>query len=281
MQRHHAARRAVSAFEVSTPCRTLACVGSVCSIARRLGVSRRTIADFCCFPMPAANATGGAVSLELFPHIERDLCSAQPWLVLHKARRQAPALTIHATRIFIACSHAGDSGISPTRSLTPNIIPAQTRHEGSSGFPFLSYQLGRAEASLQAAPMPAGCRVSPVICKLCCCRSVRRSRCGCLGSGCAIALRPFQPHNDPASGSATSAAQRHGQRQTASRAGWQSNMHGWSALILCDIQGPWHRAIGARLCWPTSRRIRRCLYRYTMCKRMVNQVLNRRNQTAP
>ena len=46
----------------------------------------RTIADFCCFAMAAANVSGGAVSLDIFPHIERDLCSAQPWLVLHKVR---------------------------------------------------------------------------------------------------------------------------------------------------------------------------------------------------
>jgi hypothetical protein len=36
--------------------------------------------------MPTANGTASAVSLEIFPHIERDLCSEDPWLILHKAR---------------------------------------------------------------------------------------------------------------------------------------------------------------------------------------------------
>ena len=57
---------------------------------------------------------------------------------------------------------------------------------------------------------------------------------------------------------------------------------GWSARILCDLKGrtatcDWRSLV----LWPTSRRIRRCLYRYTMCKRIANRVLDRRDQTAP
>ncbi len=64
---------------------------------------RRTIADFCCFAMPAANITTGAVSLDIFPHIERDLCSAQPWLVLHKARLDRQILSRRTLPIARIC----------------------------------------------------------------------------------------------------------------------------------------------------------------------------------
>lgn len=47
---------------------------------------RRTIADFCCFDMPVAlpNGTQPPVSVSLYPYVEQDLCSNQPWLILHK-----------------------------------------------------------------------------------------------------------------------------------------------------------------------------------------------------
>jgi hypothetical protein len=43
----------------------------------------RTIADECCFEPPPSP---GVINYKLHGWVERDLCSAKPWLVLHKVR---------------------------------------------------------------------------------------------------------------------------------------------------------------------------------------------------
>lgn len=58
----------------------------------------RTIADFCCFDMPVAlpNGTQPPVSMAIYPYVERDLCSSQPWLILHKVGVCSPHLDVRA-----------------------------------------------------------------------------------------------------------------------------------------------------------------------------------------
>jgi hypothetical protein len=96
-------------------------MGTRCCLQSTAGALwRRTIADFCCFEMPGLDPKYHnspeipPVMLDVFPSIQPDLCSSEPWLILHKV---SPCPLRCTGALSVTTGAAGRPAEAPSRGV--------------------------------------------------------------------------------------------------------------------------------------------------------------------